>query len=113
MKTDIYAGYGIEILKTVQYPTTIVRNHELPTTAPIGTVLMKDSSLYAFDGMHWISASENKTMTVQLDYKMTEVLLWARRKMEDEQKEAELLEKFPALKKAKEHYDAVKNIVSE
>lgn len=113
MKTDIQAGFGINVRKSAHYPTRLANDANLPPNAPVGAVMMRNSILYVFDNNCWIPVSENQSVSIELDYTANDVLLWARRKMEEERKEAELLEKFPALKKAKEHYLTIKSIVSE
>lgn len=51
--------------------------------------------------------------TIELTHETEMLLDWARRKQQEEQRINEMIEKFPALKKAKENYDLIWNIVKD
>jgi hypothetical protein len=75
------------------------------TTNPMtGMVRVWGSDIQVFDGSSWIHMNSSYA-TVSLDSELQVLLDWGRRKMQEEQDLQLLMEKYPGLKEAKEHYD--------
>ena len=60
----------------------------------------------------WQMISDGTT-DVRLHYEDKEAIEWAKKKMQEEEKEKELLNKYPSLKIAKEKYDTIKALVEK
>ena len=63
------------------------------------------------NGREW-SELPCKSVNISLTSRAEEILMWVENKMLEEQEEKELLEKYPALQKAKEEYLLIKRLVS-
>lgn len=64
------------------------------------------------DGVGWrpIPAGDS---SIELGPKAKEIFAWAEEKMAQEQKLEEMMEQYPALRKAKENFDTVLNLVKD
>ena len=65
-----------------------------------------------YDGSDWVPF-DHETATINLDRETESLLEWAREKREEEQKLCEMMEQYPALKKAKENFDVVLNLTKD
>lgn len=74
-----------------------------------GALRYHNGRVEAYDGYNWISISDGM-QSVGLTPEAEYILDWAKKKMEDEKLETEMLEKYPALKSAKGQYDMIKSI---
>lgn len=83
----------------------------LPQSATPGSVWVDGSGLHVYSGSSWQRI--NTHATVGLDSEITEVIRWAKEKMLAEQRENELLEKYPALAIAKQNYETIKDLVKD
>jgi hypothetical protein len=84
----------------------------IPQSAVPGTVWFNDNNFHVYTGSGWEKIS-GVDINIGLEPQVQDVISWAKQKMAAEQKEAELLEKYPALKSAKENYDLIKNLVKD
>lgn len=84
----------------------------IPQSAVPGSVWFNNSDFHVYNGSGWEKISGTE-VTIGLDPSIQQVISWAKQKMDDEQQEAALLEKHPALKTAKENYDLIKNLVKD
>lgn len=84
----------------------------LPVSATPGTVWFHNDSFHVYTGSNW-QALITPSLQIGLDFPTYEAILWAKRKMAEEAIEAALLEKYPALKSAKENYNLIKNLVKD
>jgi hypothetical protein len=83
------------------------------TTNPMtGMMRVWGADLQTFDGSNWICMNSSYA-TVSLDPELQVLLDWGRRKMIQEQDLQSLMEKYPGLKDAKEHYDIMLALVSD
>lgn len=64
------------------------------------------------DGVSW-KQLDMGYVTVELNAEAESLLDWARSKMQEERRIKELCEKYPGLKKAKENYDLILNIIKD
>lgn len=64
------------------------------------------------DGNSWLPFTMNYA-TVELNSDAESLLDWARQKRQEEQRLQEMIEKYPGLKKAKENFDLMLNIVKD
>lgn len=64
------------------------------------------------DGNSWISMSMGYS-TVELTPDAESLLDWARQKRQEEQRLKEMMEKYPALKKAKDNFDILFDLVKD
>lgn len=65
-----------------------------------------------YNGSEWVRF-DHETATIDLDYEAHSLLEWAKEKREEEQKLSEMMEQYPALKKAKENFDVVLNLTKD
>ena len=83
------------------------------TTNPMtGMMRVWGSDIQVFDGSSWLHMNSSYA-TVSLDPELQVLLDWGRRKMIQEQDLKSLMEKYPGLKDAKEHYDIMLALVSD
>ena len=83
-------------------------------TAPSAGMLRYNGGSQAFevyDGFAWITMY-GLVPQVNLDTEVYKMLVWASKKMKDEQELDALCQKYPALEKAKEKFDLVRQIVT-
>jgi hypothetical protein len=64
------------------------------------------------DGNTWLTLSTNYA-TVEMTSEAESLLDWARKKRDEEVKLEAMMEKYPALKKAKDNFDMMLNIVKD
>jgi hypothetical protein len=69
-------------------------------------------SIEVFDGNNWITLNMSYA-TVGLTGEAESLLDWARQKKDEELRLQEMIKKYPGLKKAKENFDLVLNIVKD
>lgn len=93
----------IPVHTDIQVPYTTDRSR-----ASNGEVRAIDGKLCAFDGGQWIPVYTTGWVD---SIELGSVVEWAKRKMEQELKEQQLAEKYPAFAKAKENYEIVKALV--
>lgn len=93
---------------TVSYVTNTYVNTSSPGS---GAMRYYNGRVEVFDGYSWLPISSG-TQLVGLTPEAELLLDWAKKKMEDEKLETEMLEKYPALKSAKGQYDVIKQICS-
>lgn len=74
-----------------------------------GAVRYNMSTLEVFDGVYWQPLSLPNT---EVNFSANRVLAWASKKMLEEEKEAELINNFPAYAKAKENLEMIKRLIS-
>ena len=83
------------------------------TTNPMtGMMRVWGTDMQVFDGSSWLNMNSSYA-TVSLGSELQVLLNWARRKMIQEQDLKSLMEKYPGLKDAKEHYDIMLALVSD
>lgn len=77
-----------------------------------GVVRYRQNRFEIYDGFArtWIP-HYGESVQLSLDARVNVVLDWAEKKMSEEAREKELLEKHPALQKAKENYDIIRKLV--
>lgn len=75
-----------------------------------GDVRYNNSNFEVYSNGCWMMMGEDCT-DVQFSPRWKSVLEWAEKAMEAETEEKELLEKSPALRKAKENYDMIKALI--
>lgn len=77
-----------------------------------GLVRYRQNRFEIYDGFakSWIP-HYGESIQLGLDARVNFVLDWAEKKMAEETREKELLEKHPALQKAKENYDIIRKLV--
>lgn len=68
--------------------------------------------LEVYDGNTWIELNTSHA-SVGLTPDAENAIDWARKKMDEERRIDELCEKFPGLKKAKDNYEVVLNLVKD
>lgn len=69
-------------------------------------------NMEVFDGNNWIQINMGYA-SVGLTGEAESLLDWARQKRHEEQQLNEMIEKYPGLKKAKENFDLILNIVKD
>jgi hypothetical protein len=69
-------------------------------------------SLEINDGISWQTVPQNFPI-IDLNSEAVEILDWARDKRLEEQRLQSMLEKYPGLRKAKENFDLMLNIVKD
>jgi hypothetical protein len=69
-------------------------------------------NLEIYDGVAWVTYAQSYS-SIGLTYEAESLLDWAKEKREEELKMQAMMKKFPALKKAKENYDLIWNIVKD
>jgi hypothetical protein len=74
----------------------------------LGEVRAINSQLKVYNGSMW---QQIHTTTFVNDLSLRKVVEWATKKMQQEQLEQQLAEKYPAFKTAKENYDLIKAMV--
>lgn len=62
-----------------------------------------------FDGYSWVTINAHSSIGMTQD--AHEAIQWVRRKMREEAKIQTAIDKFPALKQAKENYELIKQLV--
>lgn len=62
------------------------------------------------NGGGWTDIDNN--IVFQIDGSLMEIIKWAERKMKEEVRIAQLVDKYPALKDAKEKYEIIYNLVT-
>ena len=77
-----------------------------------GMIRFWGTDTQVFDGTSWLNMNSSYA-TVSLDPELQVLLDWGRRKMIQEQDLPSLMEKYPGLKDAKEHYDIMLALVSD
>ena len=83
------------------------------TTNPMtGMMRVWGTDTQVFDGISWLHMNSSYA-TVSLEPELQVLLDWGRRKMIQEQDLPSLMEKYPGLKDAKEHYDIMLALVSD
>lgn len=80
---------------------------------PIGSVRYNPttSTLEVFDGIYWVVFG--KDVTIGLDDRIANILLWAESKMNEEEELEQLCSKFPALEKAYQNLETIKKLVKD
>lgn len=76
----------------------------------IGDVRYNGTTFETYTDGSWVKLQDN-ICDLQIGPRWQPVLEWAEGKMVAEEKEKELLEKSPALRKAKENYDMIKALI--
>ena len=94
--------YGDEFVMT-SHSSRYSNSTQLPPSAVPGTVWYSDQRLKVYTGYGWEDAGAPAYITLSHDLK--QIINWAKDKMDQERREAELHEKFPALKQAKDNYE--------
>ena len=74
-----------------------------------GMVRYNNGILEAFDGYSWINISTY--VDVSLLPPATTAIVWAQEKMAEEARLQALMDKYPALKTAKDNYELIKTLV--
>jgi len=98
----------LNVQRTISYNTTSA----IPHSAEPGTVWFDGHQMRVFTGGGW-EEIRGETVYLQCDPQLKKVVAWAEKKMADEAREAELQEKFPALKQAKNNYNLIRKMVAE
>lgn len=82
-----------------------------PSGLPIGSVIFDFATqqLKVSDGYNWQTLEDSTS--VALSKSTAKVIAWAEQKMRQEAEEQELLNKFPSLKQAQEHYNTMLSLV--
>lgn len=75
-----------------------------------GDVRYNNNNFEVYSNGCWMMVGEEST-DVQFSQRWKSVLEWAEKAMEAETEEKELLERSPALRKAKENYDMIKALI--
>lgn len=88
----------------------LTRPNVYPNGAFAGAVRYNINTLEVFDGVYWQPLSLPLT---EVNFSANNVLSWARKKMLEEEKEAELIKNFPAYAKAKENLEMIKRLISD
>lgn len=84
------------------------------TTQPVSGMLRSNPSMNrieVYDGQNWIGIGGDTH--IDLSEPVKETLTWARKKMEEEKKLAELMDKHPGLKDAYDRLEVMKALVNE
>lgn len=83
-----------------------------PNNPMQGMIRINGSDMQVFDGSNWIVMNISYA-SVELTGETELLLNWARRKRDDEEKLQEMMDKYPALKKAKDNFDILLNLVKD
>lgn len=85
---------------------------DIPNDPLNGIVRYRHSNFEIYDGSskQWISYY-GQSINITLEPRIRNIITWAEQKMVAEAREQELLEKHPALQKAKENYDIIRKLV--
>ena len=108
MISSIVGGGLILTQQSVSYNNGV----SMPHSAVPGSVWYDGHLMKVSTGSGWeIIQGDGVHLTTST--RLNDVVSWAEKKMADEAREAELQEKFPALKQAKENYDIIRKMVAE
>jgi len=110
MINDIVSSNGTLMVSGVDINNTYISTPIHDPRAIDGDVRYNGNMFEVYSRGCWTPLYSN-TADVQLTPRDVVTLDWARRKMLDEERENELLNKHPALKKAKENYNTIKALV--
>jgi hypothetical protein len=110
MINELHAHSGIIVNNNFGAPAPYLADN--PNDTLNGLVRYKHSNFEIYDGYNkqWVTYF-GQTVNITLDPRVQNVLSWVEQKMADEAREKELLEKHPALQKAKENYDIIRKLV--
>ena len=98
----------IEVQQSSSYNNSV----PIPYTAIPGSVWFDGDKLKVYTGSGWEEVRGNNVF-INCSPQLKAVVDWAQRKMNEEARENELHQKFPALKQAKENYDLIRKMVAE
>ena len=78
----------------------------------VGNVRFNTSnqSMEVYDGNNWITLYSGTTF-LDLSYRTKEILQWAEKKMEEDQRLEEQCKQYPGLAKARDNYELFKKMV--
>ncbi len=110
------------MIKTVHAHNGIMINNNFGSGAPYivddandpsnGAVRYRGSNFEIYDSYNkrWV-IHLGETVSITFEPRIHTLLSWVEQKMFEEQRERELLEKYPALQIAKDNYDTIKALV--
>ena len=109
MIKDIYSGDSYLYGTTQSRSPYIVDRYNDPSN---GMVRYRGDHFEIYDSYNekWTIYTGN-THTMSLSPRAETIMMWAEKKMLQEQQEAELCKKYPALKTAKDNYETIKALV--
>lgn len=77
-----------------------------------GMIRINGTNIEAFDGSVWIAVNTS-CASIELSDETEALLDWAREKRTEEQRLQDMMDKYPALKKAKDNFDILLNLVKD
>lgn len=77
-----------------------------------GMLRINGTDMQVFDGSSWTNLATSYA-TVGLNDEVESLIQWARQKKADEAKMKDMLDKYPALKKAQDNLDLIWNLVKD
>lgn len=109
MIRDVLTGNSLIYGTTQDHSPYIVDDANDPSN---GAVRYRGNHLEVYDSMNkrWVMHM-GSSVVLTLSPRIESVVIWAEQKMEEEQRERELCEKYPALQIAKNNYETVKALV--
>lgn len=107
MINTIHASGLVMVQQSPKYHGSI----PVPPSAVPGTVWHDGQRMKVYTGSSWQDVGDDVHVFGSIE--LQNVVFWARKKMSEEEREAELQEKFPALKQAKDNYDLIRKLVAE
>ena len=107
MISSIYGGALVTVQESLNYHSSI----PVPSNAVPGTVWYDGQRMKVYTGTAWETVGSHVQLNGSPELQRT--VDWARNKMAEEARDAELQEKFPALKQAKNNYDIIRKMVAE
>lgn len=99
-------------------PGLTVSNPATPYISPSGGELVGSvkyntttQNVEVYNGSSWVPLTNS--VHIEMDSHIKTAIDWARKKMDEERRIDELCEKFPGLRKAKDNYEVVLNLVKD